>query len=172
MPNPREAGTSKLFLTCALHFQIVPSPREASTSKLCPAREKLTLPHYAQPLSCTSTLCSIYAALPDCAQPASCTSKLRPTYAALSNCAPPAHYSQIVPSPREAGTSKLCSARELRVHIVPNPRSACKFCPTREKRARLQIVRSPAVLSNCAQFASCASKLRTVQDIFSKTHKK
>ena len=145
IPNLRAALPNCAQSARSGHFQVVPGSREADTSTLC-----LTLElhfHIVLNLRSTSKLCPTRALLPNCAQPA----RSGHVQIVLS-CAP-----------------TLC---ELRVHIVPNPRSACKFCPTREKRARLQIVRSPAVLSNCAQSASCASKLRTVQDIFAKTHKK
>ena len=111
------------------HFQIVPHPR--ITSKLCPAREKRARPNCAQRASCASTLCRTRAALVNSAQPA-----------------------------RSGHAYKSCAAR-LNFQIAPNPRAARPNCAQSARNERFQLVPSPqeAGLPNCAQPASCASKL-------------
>ena len=140
-------STSRLCSTCELHFQIAPNLR--STSKLCPAREKRARSNCAQRASCASTLCPTRAALVNSAQPArsghaykSCAARLyfqiapNPR-AARPNCAQSKIFLpkptrnerfNFVPSPREAGISKLCRTRKLRFQIVPNPQVALPNC--------------------------------------------
>ena len=118
------------------HFQIMPHPR--IISKLCPAREKRARSNCAQRASCASTLCPTRAALVNSAQPAR-------SGHAYKSCAPGCSF-------------KLRPIRELRVQIAHSSRYFCQSpqemsasisCQAREKRA----------FPNCAQTASCASKL-------------
>ena len=127
-------STSRLCSTCELHFQIAPDPTQhfqivphpRITSKLCPAREKRARPNCAQRASCASTLCRTRAALVNSAQPARSGHAYKSCAARL--------YFQIAPNPRAARPNCAQSTRNERFNFVPSPREAgiSKLCPTRK----------------------------------------